>query len=220
MKKLISTFAVCFAMAASFASCGSKDSSSSESKKEGIVGKWNITDESLSEMIGNHEELKATSGTMEFKDNNKMILKGKIDYSELTSLKDDKFFLQGHELEIVDFTGTELSVGKGEKVLLTFTREEKSDDMYGTYDFPMDEDDNEESDDKSEINMDTCTITFEKDGKSFMNVSGSTDYIYDEEKKELKSSEDDDKPSKVEIDGDKMTITDSEGKVETLTRAD
>ena len=220
MRKIIPTFAVCFAMAASFVSCGSKDSSSSESKKKGIEGKWNISDESLSEMIGNHEELKAVSGTMEFKDNNKMILKGKVDYSELASLKDDKFFLQGHELDIVDFTGTELSVGKGENVLLTFTREEKSDDMYGTYDFPMDEDDYEEADDKSEIKIESYTITFEKDGKSFMNVSGSSDYIYDEEKKELKSSEDDDKPSKVEIDGDKMTITDSEGKAETLTRAD
>ncbi|MBQ3885659.1 MAG: hypothetical protein II729_06065 [Ruminococcus sp.] len=216
MRKIIPTFAVCFAMAASFASCGSKDSSSSESKKEkGLLGKWNMSDEMMTEFVGDTEGIKVISGTMEFKDNNKAIIEAKLDYSDVMSLTDEKFLLQDYKLDIVEFTGTELSVGIGSEVSMTFTRDENSDDMYGTYNFMSNEDEED-----TELEDMKYTITFEKDGKTYANIVGSKPYIYDEEKHEIKTDEGDDTPAKIEIDGDKLTITDSQGDPATLTRAD
>lgn len=211
MKKSISVLAAAMLLSCTFVSCGSKDSSDD---KDTIVGKWIPTEETL-KSASEDEEVLVTGGYIEFISDNKMTFHEEIDYSSILCIDGDKLVAGGNSIEYT-YDGTTITAGA-----TTFVRADEADEdsVYGEYNTDyFDQFMDSNSSDEAAV---TYSLVFESDGKSSLIATVNTTYEYDEENGTITTGldEEDEGPSKVEIDGDKLTMTDSDGEVEIYTRA-
>jgi hypothetical protein len=208
MKKVISSILICLTAVSAFASCGKDDGSSDKKKDKGIIGKWEMTEETKKKQYD--EGMKIETASMEF-EKDSVTLSAKMDSSEYMALYDDKITVSGMDLEILDFDNKVLSAGKNGQEVLKFERKEESEDMYGDYEIP----------EKMNASGEEGFLTFEKEGVSYMTVVATHSYTYDEESGEIRLDEDEagDKDT-VKVDGDTLTFTDSFGNEQVFERAD
>ena len=208
MKKALSLVSVLVLAAGALVSCGSKDSSSEKDDKkstkkaeEGIIGTWVPTGETLEEM---KEDLGGGMVMEEAEivfDEKNMTINASVDASELMYLTDDGFNLSGQECD-VEYDGEVLTLLiEGEEVA-SYERigDPDEDNMYGKY-----------------INSE-----FVEEGVSYMAISQSNEYTYDKEAGTVTvvDTDGEEEVSKVEFDGDDLTVTDPDGVVQTYTRAE
>ena len=212
MKKVLSVFAASLLMIGSAVSCGS---SNDDDEAAGIIGKWDMPLDELSEELGS-TGLSIESGDIEFKKDGKLILSASVDFSSYMSLKDDSFAIQGVEMKDISYDGKTLSVAYGGKDVCSFERIGDSDKstMYGEY---MSEDINKELDNGLE-----AVIDFRSAGVTYISYDASMDYTFDEKESKLIVHHNDEKGDKtfdIEFDGDTMIRTDKDGEKITFTRS-
>ncbi len=197
MRKTVSLLAAAALLTCTFVSCGGKSSKSGES--DSILGKWSVDRGSYRSMGLSPEEISYFNSIgMEFRDDGKYIMSIEYNFTGFINLQDDKCMIDGQETEYT-YDGKTLSVGK-----LDFSRigEPDASSPYGEYtgDYM-----------KNYFGEDAAArIGFPEYGVSYVVVENEIEYTYDPEKKVLmqngESSE-----SKVEFDGDRLTINDSDG---------
>ena len=207
MKKSISVLAAAMLLSCTFVSCGSKDD---DDKKDGIVGKWTATDETIKEQ-SEKEGAEITEDWVEFTSDGKITASVVADYSDMFCAEDDKILIMGNEFDY-EYDGETLVV-RGTDFPRLSSPDENS--LYGEYDaIGMYGDDLD-----PEVNME-AVLKFESAGVSYLSILGVGDYTYDEESGEFTTTIDDeeDEYSKIEIDGDKLTMTDKDGDTEVYTR--
>ncbi len=197
MRKTVSLLAAAALLTCTFVSCGGKSSKSGES--DSILGKWSVDRGSYRSMGLSPEEISYFNSIgMEFRDDGKYIMSIEYNFTGFINLRDDKCMIDGQETEYT-YDGKTLSVGK-----LDFSRigEPDASSPYGEYtgDYM-----------KNYFGEDAAArIGFPEYGVSYVVVENEIEYTYDPEKKVLmqngESSE-----SKVEFDGDRLTINDSDG---------
>lgn len=221
MKKAISLVSVLVLAAGALVSCGSKDSSSEKDDKkstkkaeEGIIGTWVPTGETLEEM---KEDLGGGMVMEEAEivfDEKNMTINASVDASELMYLTDDGFNLSGQECD-VEYDGEVLTLLiEGEEVA-SYERigDPDEDNMYGKY----------INSEMAEL-MEGPEMYFEfvEEGVSYMVISQSNEYTYDKEAGTVTvvDTDGEEEVSKVEFDGDDLTVTDPDGVVQTYTRAE
>ena len=193
-----------------------------------IIGKWNIDEDTL-EMIMGDSDLKGMEigdCYMEFGDDGMCSITFTLDMSSVMCIKDEKpielygedissalqdksLFIGGINAPIYDFDGKSFRAGFKDKYY-TFTRDKKSDEIYGEYDAPADF-----------SNDSISAIDFPSSGKAYMYATETKDYIYDDDKGTITSNNSDKEPTYIRfIDDDTFILADAEGIIGTLNRAD
>jgi hypothetical protein len=126
-----------------------------------------------------------------------------------SALQDKSLFIGGINAPIYDFDGKSFRAGFKDKYY-TFTRDKKSDEIYGEYDAPADF-----------SNDSISAIDFPSSGKAYMYATETKDYIYDDDKGTITSNNSDKEPTYIRfIDDDNFILADAEGILGTLNRAD
>ncbi len=218
MKKTLSFISAIALITCAFVSCGDKEEESSkkEEKKtdKGIVGTWIPSEDTLGEMqkdMGGGMKLEKAEITITTKD---ITLNLYVDSSELLCVTDDSFELSGQSFD-KEYDGEVITIiADGQKVA-EFDRvdDPDEDNIYGKYT-------NEEM---SGIAAGGEVIfEFAESGVSYMIMSEKQECTYDEEAGKLIiiNSEGEEDESIVKIDSDTLTVTDSDGNVETYSRED
>lgn len=218
MKKTLSFISAIALITCAFVSCGDKEEGSSkkEEKKidKGIVGTWIPSEDTLGEMqkdMGGGMKLEKAEITITAKD---ITLNLYVDSSELLCVTDDSFELSGQSFD-KEYDGEVITIiADGQKVA-EFDRvdDPDEDNIYGKYS-------NEEM---SGIAAGGEVIfEFAESGVSYMIMSEKQECTYDEETGKLIiiNSEGEEDESVVKIDSDTLTVTDSDGNVETYSRED
>ncbi|MBR4626125.1 MAG: hypothetical protein IKO47_00205 [Ruminococcus sp.] len=197
MKKTIAIFAAAMMLSCTFVSCGS---SKDDDKSEGIVGKWEPTEETMKDMFdGSEDEGWVINSTIvEFTADNKMIMTAEYDFSSVIQLKDSTITWSGNEIPYT-YDGKTIDISG----LASFVRTGDADEstVYGEY-----------TSDAFNTGGADYKFNFVSADKTTANYSQSGTYEYDEKEGTLTSSLDDgDAPAKVKIEGNKLTITDDDG---------
>ena len=220
MKKALSLISVLVLAAGTLVSCGSKDSSSEKDDKkstkkeeEGIIGTWVPTGETLEAMKDDLGGGIAMENAEIVFDEKNMTINASVDASEIMYLTDDGFNLSGQECD-VEYDGEVLTLLiEGEEVA-SYERigDPDEDNMYGKY---------TNSELASLMEGQEMYFEFVDEGVSYMVISQSNEYTYDEATGTVTVVDIDgeEEVSTVKFDGDDMTVTDSDGVVETYTRA-
>lgn len=197
MRKTASFLAAAALLTCTFVSCGGKSSKSGESGS--ILGKWAVDRGSYRSMGLSPEEISYFNSIgMEFRDDGKYVMSIEYNFTNRIYLQGDKCMIDGQETEYT-YDGKMLSVGK-----LDFSRvgEPDTSSPYGEYtgDYL-----------KNFFGEDTAArIGFPADGASYVVEENEIEYTYDPEKNVLRQGGDNSE-SKVELDGDRLTINDSDG---------
>lgn len=221
MKKTLSLISVLVLAAGALVSCGDKESSSdkddkkSEKKAEqGLIGTWVPTGETLEAMKEDLGGGMVVDKAEIVFDEKNMTMNASVDASDLMCLTDDGFNLSGMDCDI-EYDGEVISILMEGEEVASFERigDPDKDNIYGKY---M----NEEM--SSGMEGPEMYFEFIDDGVSYMVISQSQEYTYDEEAGTVTVIDVDgeEEVSKVEFDGDDMTVTDPEGTIETYTRAE
>ena len=209
MKKTALFVTGAMAFACIFTGCGSKDD---DDKKDGIVGKWNISDETLKEQ-SEEQEIELTEGWVEFKSDGKITLSQTADYSDYICAEDDKLLIKGQEFDY-EYDGEKLVIRDTDFPRLGSPDEAS---LYGEYDAAAMFEGYSVPD--SVANME-YVLKLDSAGVSYVSILTEGDYTYDDESGEFTTTVDDedDEYSKIEIDGDKLTMTDKDGDTEVYVR--
>ena len=193
-----------------------------------IIGKWNIDEDTLESIMGGSDLKGMEIGDcyMEFGDDGMCSITFTLYMSPVMCIKDEKpielygediatalqdksLFIGGINAPIYDFDGKSFRAGFKDKYY-TFTRDKKSDEIYGEYDAPADF-----------SNDSISAIDFPSSGKAYMYATETKDYIYDDDKGTITSNNSDKEPTYIRfIDDDTFILADAEGILGTLNRAD
>lgn len=196
MKKTALLLSSVMALTCIFVGCGSK---SSDEEEKGLVGKWEISEESLKAEFDGEGEYTPIGASVEFTEDNKVIMKAEVDYSDSIKLKEETVIWGKDEVPYT-YDGKTITVGG----MLTFDRIGDADESssYGDYTSDYFSTDGKE-----------CVIHFESADKTTMEFSQQGTYEYNEDEGTITSSldEEGEEPSKVEIDGDTLKLTDEDG---------
>ena len=202
-----------------------------------LVGKWKADDAAAAEAFGFGTEYNVSDVIFEFTDtdlsafisidsSSMMCIKDedyiKSDKEDLsTALENKCFYVSGYNCPILEFDGKSFKTGMGGSYM-TFSRDEKDDDVYGEYNIPdafMKEDEQKEMFKESKL-------VFEKSGVSSMDFRVSAAYTYDPETGALTSDDfgkkdPNGKTSTIRFeDEDTIVITNKKDKEMTLYRID
>ena len=237
MKKIIALLAVCVLMSCPLASCGKDEDSSTDTaakasessepetkddkaeKKEdvSVEGTWTLSEEAVNSLIGadsvsqiESQGMKLGESSLTFSGGSDMKFRVSFDCSQLMSLSDSGFTLQGQQLDILSFDGTNLEIGTDCSTLVTFQKKEPSDDKYGEYNYPQE---------MGIMIGDEAGVEFRESGVAFINVSFNGSYEHDKDAGTLSITMNGrtGSPAEIEVDGDTMTVNDG-GETFTLTR--
>jgi len=203
MKKAVSLLAASAVLACSVVSCGSGSSSENSSD---ITGKWIVDRASYVSMGLSPEEISYFNSIgMEFRDDGVYVMSIEYNFSNYIHLQDGKCMIDGQEAEYT-YDGKTLSVGN-----LNFVRvgDPDADSPFGEYtgDYM-----------KNFFGEDTTArIGFPDNGVSYAIEENEIAYTYDPETKILIEGEKNTE-SEVKLDGDRLTIIDSDGSQCVLNR--
>ena len=216
MKKITAILLSCIIVVLSLVSCGFKIDYKNEDNS--LIGTWNVDGETmtnilLSSLLGSNVN-KLYSSNVTFNENNTMNLHISIDISSMIYLTDDKMFLLGENLNIIDFNGSVLVIECGGMPGLKFVRKEKSFFKHGVYYLPK-----EFNFGLSDIEV--ATIRFKSKDETYLEIDYGGVYEYDEDSGNIiinyDSDEGDDFLTDVVIDGMTMTCNVSDHNI-TLTK--
>ncbi len=202
-----------------------------------IIGKWAIDEDTIETFIGEKDfrGFSITDCYMEFDDDGICTINMNVDMSSVMCIKDeepnslyiekDKDYMKGTTFcmggicaPIYDFDGKSFKAGVNGKYT-TFTRDKKSDDIYGKYDIPKDFGSGDTK--NGSLEFVESGLEFVESGVAYMNFSYTKDFIYDDDEGTLTSDDSDKEPARVRfIDDDTMIIASGDGEIGTLTRAD
>lgn len=219
MKKALSFISALALITCAFVSCGDTEDDGSSKKKEkkadkGIVGTWVLSGDTLEEMqddMGNGMKLEKADITITEKD---ITLNAYVNSSELLCVTDDGFNLSGQTFD-KEYDGEVITIIADGQEVAEFNRvdDPDEDNIYGKY----------KNDEMSAIaSGGEMVFDFTESGVSYMIMSQKQDYTYDEKAGKITTtdSEGEEEESEIKLDGDTLTVTDQDGKVETYTRAD
>jgi len=203
MRKAVSLLAAALMLSCTFVSCGSKSSKSDDNT---ILGKWTVDRGSYVSMGLSPEEISYFNSIgMEFRDDGKYVMSIEYNFTSFIHLDGDKCMIDGQEVEYT-YDGKTLSVGK-----LDFVRTGEPDESSPFGEYNSDYMKNYFGEDT------TARIGFPDNGVSYAVEESEIEYTYDPEKKILKQG-DDNSESTIELDGDRLTINDSDGSQCVLNR--
>lgn len=219
MKKAISFISVLVLITGAFVSCGDKESGSSSKEKDkksknGIVGTWVPSEDTLKEMnkgiFGGMTIEKAELAITE-KD---ITMNASVNASEVLCVTDDDFTLYGQSFD-KEYDGEVITVIADGIKVAEFNRvdDPDKDNVYGKYT-------NEEI--SATVSGGEIVFDFIESGVSYMVMSDKQTYTYDEKSGKFTTTNADgeEDESTAKVDGDTLTVTDSDGNVETYSRAD
>ncbi len=221
MKKALSLISVLVIAAGALVSCGSKKSSSSDKEatrsedkvEQGIIGTWLPSGDTLKAMM---DDL-GSGMTMEKAeivfDEKNMTMNASVDASDIIYVTADGVNLSGENFDR-EYDGEVLSVVIEGQEVASFERMGAPDkeNIYGKY----------TNDEMGFVEGGEIYFEFVEEGVSYMVISQSSEYTYDEEAGTVTvvDADGEEEVSSVKIDGNNMTVEDQEGKIETFTRAD
>jgi hypothetical protein len=203
MKKAISVMAAAMMLTCTFVSCGSKDKD-----EDTIVGKWELTEESLKQMNEESDAFYLTAA-VEIRKDNTIRYYGEADFSEKVSVGENTVNWGGREVPYT-YDGKTIDLGGGQ---IMFERIGDADEssVYGEY----------KSDALNDyMELDNIVLNFISSDKTLIIIDQEGTYEYDEKNGTITTSldDEDEEPSKVELDGDTLKITDDDGEVEIYSR--
>ncbi len=221
MKKALSLISVLLITAGALVSCGNKKASSSDKEEtrsedqaeQGIIGTWVPSGDTLKAMMDDLGGGMVMEKAEIVFDEKNMTMNASIDASDIIYITDDGVNLSGQNFDR-EYDGEVLSVLIEGQEVASFERmgDPDKENIYGKY----------INNEMGSVEGGEMYFEFAEEGVSYMVVTQSNEYTYDEEAGTVTVVDIDgeEEVSTVKIDGNNMTVEDQEGKIETFTRAD